>query len=125
MFMLNGGFILTLMGVTATAIMLLVVANVSMLLLARASENTREVAIRSALGAPRSALIGQTLSESLLLCVSGSVLGICVCLQGPCQADEMEVVAVLFEELLDGRMGLPAVGTLEVGDLDARGPGDP
>lgn len=76
MFMLNGGFIFTLMGVTATAIMLLVVANVSMLLLARASENTREVAIRSALGAPRSHLIGQTLSESLLLCVSGSLLGI-------------------------------------------------
>jgi predicted permease len=76
MFMLNGGFIFTLMGVAATAIMLLVVANVSMLLLARASENTREVAIRSALGAPRSRLMGQTLSESLLLCVSGSVLGI-------------------------------------------------
>ena len=60
----------------ATAIMLLVCFNIGNILFARANENIKEVAIRSALGAPRFMLMQQVLAESLILCVIGAFLGI-------------------------------------------------
>jgi putative ABC transport system permease protein len=80
----SGTFQATLYIIFTAVVLLLMIGcgNVANLMLARATGREKEFALRAVLGASRSRLVRQLLSESLLLAVGGATLGTLVAWSG-------------------------------------------
>ncbi|HEY6388947.1 MAG TPA: ABC transporter permease [Candidatus Acidoferrum sp.] len=101
-------------------VMLIVCANLSNLLLARAATRKKEIAIRTAMGAGRGRLIGQLLTESLVLSGCGAALGLVLAFIGTRALAHLTSVSIplLSDVRIDARvLGFTLVAALLTGLL--------
>ena len=89
-------------------VMLIVTANLSNLLLARSAARRKEIAIRVALGAGRGHLLGQILTESVLLSCSGAALGVGLAYAGTGLLAQLSAMRIPL--LADVRVDGPVLG---------------
>lgn len=90
-------------------VLLIACANLASFLLARATERKKEVAIRLALGAKRSALIRQLLTESTVLALVGGAAGVAVAVIAVRLGMSVELPFTIPIEL-DTGLDLPVLG---------------
>jgi predicted permease len=101
-------------------VMLIVCANLSNLLLARGTGRKKEIAIRTAMGAGRGRLIGQMLTESLVLSCCGAALGLLLAFIGTRALAHLTSVSIplLSDVRIDGRvLGFTLLAALATGLL--------
>jgi putative ABC transport system permease protein len=102
-------------------VLLIACGNVANLLLARASERTRELGLRAALGAGRVRIVRQLVTESLLIGLGGCVVGIALTVLFLRLLPKLDPgnIPRLSEASLDVRVFLVAIGASLLTSLTA------